>query len=99
MNNRILEEKGHFGIQWFSNLDAAAYRDGALDRRAKELPGLAVSMVLRCNDYNDCIDYPLTQCVQRGFADEELDDAMSVALVVGSSIVTPHLRHATTPRG
>ena len=94
-----MEEKGYFGIQRFSNLDAAAYRDGALDQRTKELPGLAASMVLRCNDCNDCIDYHLTQCVQRGFADEELDDAMSVALVVGSSIVTPHLRHATTPRG
>ena len=36
MNNRILEEKGHFGIQWFSNLDAAAHRDGALDQRTKD---------------------------------------------------------------
>ena len=51
-------------------------------------------MVLRCNDCIDCIDCHLTQCVQRGFADEELDDAMSVALVVGSSIVTPRLHHA-----
>ena len=94
MNNRIFEEKSQLGIQRFSNPDAAACRDGAPDQRTEELLGLAASMVLRCNDYNDCIDYPLTQCVQRGFADEELDDAMSVALVVGSSIVTPHLRHA-----
>ena len=51
-------------------------------------------MVLRCNDCNDYIEYPLTRCAQRGFADEELDDAMNVALVVGGSIVTPHLHHA-----
>lgn len=48
-------------------------------------------MVLRCND---CIDYHLIQCVDLGFTDDELDEAMNVALVVGGSIVIPHLRHA-----
>lgn len=48
-------------------------------------------MVLRCND---CIDYHLQQCVEAGFSDDELDDAMNVALVVGGSIVIPHVRHA-----
>lgn len=91
MNRRILEEKDHLGIKRFFNLDDAAYRDGALDRRTKELLGLVASMVLRCND---CIDYHLEQCVEQGWTDEELDDALNVALVVGGSIVIPHLRHA-----
>ncbi|ARA91722.1 MAG: carboxymuconolactone decarboxylase family protein [Bacteroidetes bacterium] len=91
LNHRILEEKSHLGIKRFFNLDAAAYRDGALDRRTKELLGLVASMVLRCND---CIDYHLIQCVDLGFTDDELDEAMNVALVVGGSIVIPHLRHA-----
>lgn len=91
MNRRILEEKDHLGIKRFFNLDSNAYRDGALDRRTKELLGLVASMVLRCND---CIDYHLIQCVDLGLSDEELDDAMNVALVVGGSIVIPHLRHA-----
>lgn len=91
MNDRILEEKDHLGIKRFFNLDTAAYRDGALDRRTKELLGLVASMVLRCND---CIDYHLGQCVELGVSDAELDDAMNVALVVGGSIVIPHLRHA-----
>lgn len=91
MNRRILDEKDHLGIKRFFNLDAAAYRDGALDGRTKELLGLVASMVLRCDD---CIDYHLIQCVEAGFSDEELDDAMNVALVVGGSIVIPHLRHA-----
>ena len=83
-------EGTHLGIKRFFNLDTAAYRDGALDGRTKELLGLVASMVLRCND---CIDYHLVQCVEAGFADDELDDAMNVALVVGGSIVIPHLRH------
>lgn len=91
MNHRILEEKNHLGIRRFFNLDSAAYRDGALDGRTKELLGLVASMVLRCND---CIDYHLGQCVEAGYSDEEIDDAMNVALVVGGSIVIPHLRHA-----
>ena len=91
MNRRILDEKNHLGIKRFFNLDSAAYRDGALDERTKELLGLVASMVLRCND---CIDYHLTNCVGLGFSDDELDEAMNVALVVGGSIVIPHLRHA-----
>lgn len=91
MNHRILDEKDHVGIKRFFNLDTAAYRDGALDGKTKELLGLVASMVLRCND---CIDYHLLQCIKAGYTDEELDDAMNVALVVGGSIVIPHLRHA-----
>jgi len=91
MNARILDEGSHLGIKRFFNLDTAAYRDGALDSRTKELLGLVASAVLRCND---CIDYHLGQCVEAGFADEELEDALNVALVVGGSIVIPHLRHA-----
>ncbi|HLA63817.1 MAG TPA: carboxymuconolactone decarboxylase family protein [Rhodothermales bacterium] len=91
MNRRILDEGEHLGIKRFFNLDTAAYRDGALDGRTKELLGLVASMVLRCND---CIDYHLGQCVEAGFTDAELEDAMNVGLVVGGSIVIPHLRHA-----
>jgi AhpD family alkylhydroperoxidase len=89
MNERILGSE-HLGIKRFFNLDTAAYRDGALDASTKELLGLVASMVLRCND---CIDYHLMQCVDAGLTDAEIQDAMNVALVVGGSIVIPHLRH------
>jgi AhpD family alkylhydroperoxidase len=90
MNERVLQID-HLGIKRFFNLDSAAYRDGALDAKTKELLGLVASAVLRCND---CIDYHLIQCVQAGSTDAELHDALNVALVVGGSIVIPHLRHA-----
>lgn len=91
MNKRILDDGSHTGIKRFFNLDTNAYRDGALDARTKELLGLVASMVLRCND---CIDYHILQAIESGFTNEELEDAMNVALVVGGSIVIPHLRHA-----
>lgn len=90
MNARIFEID-HLGIKRFFNLDSAAYRDGALDGKTKELLGLVASTVLRCND---CIDYHILQCIEVGWSDEEIFDALNVALVVGGSIVIPHLRHA-----
>lgn len=90
MNERIFATD-HLGIKRFFNLDTAAYQEGALDAKTKELLGLATSMVLRCND---CIDYHVIQCVDAGCSDAELLEVMNVALVVGGSIVIPHLRHA-----
>lgn len=90
MNDRIAEID-HLGIKRFFNLDTKAYQEGALDGKTKELLGLVASMVLRCND---CIDYHIVQCVEAGWKDEELYDAFNVSLVVGGSIVIPHLRHA-----
>lgn len=90
MNDRIAEID-HLGIKRFFNLDNSAYKDGALDAKTKELLGLVASMVLRCND---CIDYHILQCVDTGWTDEELYESFNVALIVGGSIVIPHLRHA-----
>ncbi|OGD10516.1 MAG: alkylhydroperoxidase [Candidatus Aminicenantes bacterium RBG_13_62_12] len=90
MNEKILSGE-HLGIKRFFNLDTAAYRDDSLPGKTKELLGLVASAVLRCND---CIDYHLIQCVDAGYSDGELRDALNVALIVGGSIVIPHLRHA-----
>ena len=90
MNEKILASD-HLGIKRFFNLDTMAYKDGALSGKTKELLGLVASAVLRCND---CIDYHLIQCVDAGLTDEELYDALNVALVVVGSIFIPHMRHA-----
>jgi AhpD family alkylhydroperoxidase len=90
LNGRI-SEIDHLGIKRYFRLDSAAYEPGALDPKTKEMLGLVASTVLRCND---CIDYHLDQCVDAGWTDNELYDGLNVALVVGGSIVIPHLRHA-----
>ncbi len=90
MNARIAQID-HLGIKRFLNLDTQAYTDGALPAKTKELLGLVASMVLRCND---CIDYHIIQCIDAGWTDTELYEAFNVALIVGGSIVIPHLRHA-----
>ena len=84
-------EKANLEIKRFFSLDNQAYREGALPVQTKEMLGLVASMVLRCDD---CIFYHLDRCHEEGVSTEELQDAMSIALVVGGSIVIPHLRRA-----
>lgn len=89
--NELVLQHAHLGIKRFFNLDHNTYKNGALPAKTKELLGLVASAVLRCND---CIDYHLEQCAHTGSTKDELMDALNVALVVGGSIVIPHLRHA-----
>ena len=90
MNERILAEDNQV-IRRFFSLDTQTYRPGALDLKTKELLGLVASMVLRCDD---CIAYHVGQCREAGVTREQFFEAFSVALVVGGSIVIPHLRRA-----
>ena len=90
MNERILAEDNQVGRRFFA-LDTQTYREGALDHKTKELLCLVASMVLRCDD---CISYHVAQCRQSGASRQELFETFSVALVVGGSIVIPHLRRA-----
>lgn len=90
MNAAILAA-GNVNINRFFALDTRAYEPGALPTKTKELLGLVASMVLRCDD---CITYHVIRCREEGVTDAEFHDAFSVALVVGGSIVIPHLRRA-----
>ena len=90
MNERILGEPNQVVRRFFA-LDTQTYQAGALDVKTKELLGLVASMVLRCDD---CISYHVAQCKDAGVTREEFFETFSVGLVVGGSIVIPHLRRA-----
>lgn len=90
MNERILAEPNQVVRRFFA-LDTQTYQAGALDLKTKELLGLVASMVLRCDD---CISYHIAQCKEAGVNREEFFETFSVGLVVGGSIVIPHLRRA-----
>ncbi len=90
MNERILASDNK-QIKRFFALDSRAYEEGALSVKVKELLGLVSSTVLRCND---CITYHIINCVKEGVTSEEFFEAMNVALIVGGSIIIPHLRKA-----
>ena len=90
MNEKILG-CGHLGLKRFWALDSRAYSKNSLDEKTLELLGLTTSMVLRCDD---CVAYHIIRCVQLGFTDEELHDALNVCVIVGGSITVPHIRRA-----
>lgn len=90
MNEKILNS-GYREFNKFYSLDNRAYMEGALPVKTKELMGLVGSMVLRCND---CIFYHLDRSVQEGATREELNESINIALIIGGSIVIPHMRFA-----
>lgn len=90
MNIRILET-GNLDTKRFFALDNRVYDEGKLPATTKELLGLVASLVLRCDD---CVNYHLIRCHKATIERGALMEAMNVALVVGGSIVIPHLRRA-----
>lgn len=90
MNEKILAEDNKV-IKRFFGLDTLTYQDGVLPVKTKEMLGLVASMVLRCDD---CISYHVNRCKEEGVTRDEMFEIFSVGLVVGGSIVIPHLRRA-----
>lgn len=90
MNDKLLNDNNKV-IKRIFNLDTNAYMEGALDVKTKELLGLVASAVLRCDD---CVKYHLETSFKEGITKEEMMEAMSIATLVGGTIVIPHLRRA-----
>lgn len=86
-----VEKADNFLVKRFYNIDHNTYLDGAIPAKYKELMGLVVSAGLRCDD---CINYHIIQSYRLGATREEQQEAINVALVVGGSIVIPHMRRA-----
>ena len=90
MNDKILSEDNKV-IKRIFNLDTNTFKAGHLDVKTKELLGLVASAVLRCDD---CVKYHLETCFKEGITKEEMMETMSVATLIGGTIMIPHLRRA-----
>jgi len=89
--NANVEKANNFLVKRFYNVDHNTYLEGALPSKMKELMGLVASACLRCDD---CIFYHAIQAYRLGVTRPEQEEALNVAMVVGGSIVIPHLRRA-----
>jgi len=89
--NENVEKADNFLVKRFYNIDHNTYLEGAIPAKYKEMMGLVVSAGLRCDD---CINYHIIQSYRLGTTRAEQEEALNVALVVGGSIVIPHLRRA-----
>lgn len=89
-NEKVLATDNKVLKRIFS-LDTLTFQEGKLDVKTKEIIGLTTSLVLRCDD---CVKYHMGKCVELGYEKEQIVEAMSVANLVGGTIVIPHLRRA-----
>jgi len=89
--NAVVNAADNGLVKRFYNIDTNTYLEGAIPAKYKELMGLVVSAGLRCDD---CINYHIIQSFRLAASRQEQEEALNVALVVGGSIVIPHLRRA-----
>lgn len=90
MNDKILASDNKI-IKRIFNLDTNAFKEGHLPVKTKELLGLVASMVLRCDD---CVQYHLEASMKKGVTKDEVMETLSIANLIGGTIVIPHLRRA-----
>ena len=86
-----MKQENNTVIKRIFNLDTNAFQQGALNTETKELLGLVASAVLRCDD---CVRYHLEKCYEEGLSRAQISEALSIATLVGGTIVIPHLRRA-----
>ena len=89
--NQNVDRADNLLVKRFYNLDHNTYLEGVLPTKYKELMGLVASACLRCDE---CINYHIIQSFRLGVIRAEQEEALNVALVVGGSIVIPHMRRA-----
>jgi ribonuclease HI len=87
--NANVDNADNFLVKRYYNLDHNTYLEGAVPAKYKELMGLTASACLRCDD---CVNYHIIQSYRLGVTRAEQEEALNVGLVVGGSIVIPHLR-------
>ena len=90
MNDKLLNGDNKI-IKRIFNLDTNAFKEGHLPVKTKELLGLVASAVLRCDD---CVQYHLESAHKLGVTKEEMMETMSIATLIGGTIMIPHLRRA-----
>lgn len=89
--NEYVMKYSDIKMKRFFSLDTQTYRSETLSAKMKELLGLVASVVLRCDD---CIKYHLMRCFEEKLSDKELEEALSIAMIVGGTITVPHVRKA-----
>jgi AhpD family alkylhydroperoxidase len=75
-------------MQAFSALAQAATRDGAIDRKTKELIALALGVAARCDG---CIGFHMETLVRLGATRQEVEETLGMAVYMGGG---PSLMYA-----
>ncbi|UFJ40238.1 carboxymuconolactone decarboxylase family protein [Brevibacillus humidisoli] len=88
--NAVMADNDDF-FQQFGALDDKVYEEGAIDKKHKELMGLAISVTTKCNE---CILYHLKGCLKAGANKSAIIEAIKIGVIAGGSITYPNARFA-----
>ena len=86
-NKRLGEEDDFF--KKFSALDNETYQANVLDKRQKELIGLTISIMSRCEE---CILYHLEECQKADVTRDEVMEVVKMTVIGGGSVLYPFAR-------
>lgn len=86
-NKRLGEEDDFF--KKFSALDNETYQANVLDKRQKELIGLKISIMSRCEE---CILYHLEECQKADVTRDEVMEVVKMTVIGGGSVLYPFAR-------
>ncbi|MGE4296755.1 MAG: carboxymuconolactone decarboxylase family protein [Desulfovibrionaceae bacterium] len=75
----------------FLKMEEAAYADGALARKAKELIAVGISVVIDCES---CMQWHIEQAAAHGASYEEVLEAVEVGIEMGGGPATVSARFA-----
>lgn len=88
--NELMIESDDFFSQ-FGGLDDKVYSNGAIPKKYKELTGLSISVLTRCEE---CVLYHLQECIKEKAGKEEIIEAIKIGVIGGGSITYPTARLA-----
>ncbi len=87
-NLKVLRKDINDTMSGFSAMAGAATKDGALDKKTKELIALAIGVSTRCDG---CIGFHTEALVKLGATREEIEETLGMAIYMGGG---PSLMYA-----
>jgi AhpD family alkylhydroperoxidase len=75
----------------FANIAQSALAPRALDRKTKELIAVAISVAIKCDD---CIGFHVKAALDQGASQQEVIEALSMAIYMGAGPSVTYATHA-----
>jgi AhpD family alkylhydroperoxidase len=75
----------------FANIAQSALAPKALDRKTKELIAVGISVAIRCDD---CIGFHVKAALEQGASQEEVTEALAMAIYMGAGPSVMYATHA-----
>ena len=75
----------------FLDMERAAFADGALPKKTKELIAVGISVVINCES---CMQWHIEEAARAGVAENEILEAIEVGIEMGGGPATAHARFA-----